>query len=123
MTLLDQVTKAMATLRVHSVGVEAELQQQIAGVLDDVGIRYGREVTIGPRSRVDFLVEGGVVIEVKMGKPNSSQVIHQLTRYAEFEAVQALVLVVERNVYWLPESIAEKPVRYVSLSRNWGVAL
>jgi len=87
------------------------------------GVPYFREHRLGPRNVVDFLSDG-IVVEVKKGKPKSTaQVIAQVRRYAAFEKVRAIVIVVEGKLHWHPEEIDGKPVVYISLAKLWGVAL
>jgi hypothetical protein len=49
-------------------------------------------------------------------------VINQLERYAAFAEVQAIILVVERNLH-LPASINGKPCASFGLHKQWGIAL
>ena len=64
----------------------------------------------------------GVGIEVKKGKPARTAVLRQVQRYLACEPLQALVLVSEKEVA-LPARVEGKPVKSLSLSRFWGVAL
>lgn len=118
-----EVAEVMRTLRIGAVRLETRIHARIEGILTACGWGYVHEFSIGPRSRVDFLVAGGVVLEVKAGKPNSGRVRDQLARYAAHVAVTGIVLIVERNIFRLPTELEGKPIEYVSLSANWGVAL
>lgn len=121
---VDNVLAALQQLRVQLVSDEYELQAKIKQCFDDAGIAYEKEFRLGPRCRVDFLVHGVVVVEVKRGveKPNQRRVMGQLGRYAAFDAVQALVLVVDRNLH-LPPEIHGKPCVSLGLNKLWGIAL
>ena len=121
---VNTVLDALHRLRVKQVGDEYELQTKIKQCFDDTGVGYEKEFRLGPRCRVDFLVHGGIVVEVKRGlnKPNQTRVIGQLERYAEFDVVKALILVVDRNLN-LPSEINEKPCVSLGLHKLWGIAL
>ncbi len=124
-TNFEQIAHLMSQLRVALVPDEYALQRDIQSVLDRNGIPYQKECLLAPRNRVDFLVEGGIAIEVKCGrqKPNLTRVLAQLHRYAKSEQVEALVLLVERNLVGVPKQIEGKPCKVLGLYRLWGVAL
>jgi len=71
---------------------EAELQDGIAAILPEDA---EREVQLGPKDRIDFLVDG-IGIEVKIGG-SSSEVFRQLFRYAKHDQVKSLLLVTTRS--------------------------
>jgi hypothetical protein len=120
---LEEVVSSLRRLRIHSITLEYDLQAQIAARFDVDGIPYSKEYRLGPRNRVDFLVAGGIGVEVKKGKPNAGDVAAQVERYCRHEDVRALVLVVERSVFNHLEESNGKPVRYVALNKLWGIAL
>ncbi len=94
---------------------EAELQQGIADVLAAQEIAFEREVRMGKRDRIDFMVVGGTGIEVKVGGPTSA-VIRQMFRYAECPQIERLILVTacERH-RGVPGIINDKPVHVLLL--------
>lgn len=102
------------------VEYESDIHVAISEALQGFDVRH--EVQLSPRNRIDFVVDG-VGIEVKKGKPNSRRLAAQVERYAMSDAVNAVVIVSERNVWNVPHVVAGKPVYYVPLSGNWGVAL
>lgn len=120
---MERIIEALKSLRVGKILEEYDLQNQIAMLLDKARIPYQREYRLGKGSRVDFLADG-VAIEVKKGKPNRTQLVAQLNRYASYEVVEAVVIVVETS---LREPITQaangKPCRVVGLQRLWGIAL
>ncbi len=120
---LVRVLRVMDSFRPEVIEQEAHLQAKIAAALSVADIRFEREYKLGPRSRIDFLCEGGVGIEVKKGKPRSAAVNAQIVRYLTYPALTALVLVVERNIYNPLTEAHGKLVRYVALNRQGGVAL
>jgi len=120
---LEAVISALRAIRARRVGDEvAYLQPLVAEALDNAHIAYRKEVVLGPRSRVDFLTDAGVAIEVKRGRPKRWTLVRQLERYASHDAVSAVVLVPERAVT-LPATMSGKPVQAVSLHMLWGPAV
>jgi len=97
--------------------------EEISKRLTGAGISFEREVWVAKRSRVDFMLEDGVVIEVKRGKPNSKTVAAQLKKYAASVNVSEIILVSERGLVWHIEESNGKRVHYVSLARNWGLTI
>ena len=75
---------------------EKELQDGLEQVLAGAGFKVEREVTLGPGDVVDFLVEPGIAVEVKIGG-GLSEVTRQLHRYAQHERVRALVLITSKS--------------------------
>jgi hypothetical protein len=120
---LDGVVAVLGDLRLRPGLREEAVVAAVKARLDSAGIAYRAEVKLGPRSRIDLLTAGGVGIEVKQGKPNSRQVWAQLERYAASAQIAALVVVVSRNIAGHGCLAGGKPVRYVALNRNWGIAL
>lgn len=120
---VDQVLEALRRIRIHPAAAETDLYYAISAELRADGIPFEREVLLGPRNRIDYLIPGGVGIEVKKGKPNSRALEAQAERYCRFDQVTALILVVERSVFIHPDRLHGKPVYYVSLNRLWGIAL
>ena len=107
---LDRVLSVLNRLRVSMVDDEYGLQRAIRDLLQTHAVPHRREYRLGPRNRVDFLVDGGIAIEVKRGrmKPNRTSVIAQLERYAQSEEVSAVILVVDRNLD-VPKTLHGKP--------------
>jgi hypothetical protein len=120
---VEQVLASLRKLRVVAVEVEYALQEEIAKRLAADSIPFAKEYVLGPRNRIDFLVQGGIGIEAKMGKPNSGRVGAQVERYAAFPQITAIILVVERSVFHYRRLVNGKPVHYISLSKLWGIAL
>ena len=119
--MMDAVWEALQGLRVPIQQGEYDLHHLVAEALTAHGIASVHEAPLGPRCRIDLLC-GTVGIEIKRGKPNRTQLLRQLTRYAECEAVSCLIVVAERSVD-LPRTLRGKPVRVLCLNRLWGIAL
>lgn len=118
---MQRVVDAVSVLRTAPWQSEAQLHEQIARALEASGLSAQHEAKLGGGRRIDFLC-GAVGIEVKCGKPERAALLRQLARYAQSDAVGALVLVVQRSAL-LPRAIGGKPLRVVSLNRQWGISL
>lgn len=118
---MKYVLKALRKIRSHVLIDEYKLHQLISKELYAEGISFRNEVLLGPRNRIDFLTDSGIGIEAKKGKPNELSVLKQLERYATFDQVKGLILVIERYMD-LPEQINGKPVVSIGLRKLWGIA-
>lgn len=111
--------RVVATLgdRVYRWVREFDVQDGIETVLREHGFRFTREFRLSGRDRPDFLVNGSVVIEVKL-KASGSAVLSQLARYASDRRVEAIVVATPRlsSLSGMPAEILGVPVRVVALS-------
>ncbi len=121
---MNEVIEALQALRIGKIFEEYDLQNKIAAIFDTSGIKYEKERQLSAGSRVDFLTQKGVAVEVKKGKPNRTRLAEQINRYAEHQEVKAVVIVVETS---LREPITRtsngKPCAVVGLQKLWGIAL
>lgn len=122
---LDDVVRALRTLRFVAAPSEREIQRAVARALVAANIPFKWEHRLGPRNVIDFLVtDAGIGIEVKKGKPGSTRrVMEQVERYAKFGEIRAMVVVVEGKLHWHPDLVEGKPLVYLPLAKLWGVAL
>lgn len=118
---MDNVIAAVKRIRCHVLIDEYKLHGLITEQLNSAGISFKNEVLLAPRNRIDFMAGNGIGIEAKKGKPNEQQVLRQLERYASFDEVKGLVLVIERYMD-LPETINGKPVISIGLRKLWGIS-
>ena len=118
---LRRVADALASVRMPAQPEEYDIHAAVADALSAAGLAFIHEYRLGPRNRIDFLV-GRVGIEVKKGRPASSDLTRQLRRYLAADALDGLIVVTQR-VTAVPGVICGKPVMLVSLNRLWGVAL
>ena len=118
---LERVVTALSTLRVPLQQGEYDLHRLVMDALDRAGLPWAHEVKLGPRCRIDLMVNG-TGIEIKRGATVRASLTEQLRRYAACEQITGLVVVAEKNLP-LPAAILGKPVRLVCLNRLWGVAL
>lgn len=120
--LIDRVMNVLKVIRVGAVLEEYKIQEEIANLLEKAGIKFQKECRLAPGNRIDFLVDGGIGIEVKKGKPSRTRVYEQLLRYTSFDDIRAVILAVERNVN-IPNTINGRKCVLLGLNRLWGVAL
>lgn len=118
---MRRVADALAAVRMPAQPEEYDIHAAVAEALAAAGLAYVHEYRLGPRSRIDFLV-GRVGVEIKKGRPASSDLAKQLRRYLASDALDGAVVVTQRATA-LPGEILGKPVMLVSLNRLWGVAL
>lgn len=97
---------------------EKRTQADIAEALTAAGIPFEREFRLAAGDIVDFLAYGAIAVEVKLKGAAKRSIFRQLKRYAEHDAVQAIVLVTNLSM-GMPAEIAGKPAYYVSLGRAW----
>jgi hypothetical protein len=94
---------------------EAQLQTALADLLAAEGYQAAGQVRLGPGERLDFLVGGGIAVELKVaGPPDALE--RQITRYAAHDQVTAIVIVTTRARHQgMPEQVGGKPVFVVYL--------
>lgn len=118
---MRRIVEAVSVLRTAPWQSEAQLHEQIARALEAFGLSAQHEAKLGGGRRIDFLC-GTVGIEVKCGKPERAALLRQLARYAQSEAISGIVLIVQRSAM-MPRAVGGKPLRVVSLNRQWGISL
>ena len=96
---------------------EIAVQEKISDLLKSHGVKHKREVVLGPGDRPDFMLEGGVAIEVKL-KASKRTIYRQCERYCEYDAVKALILV-SATAIGFPEEINGKSTWVASLGGGW----
>ena len=102
------------------LSTEAEMQADIERALGAVFIpgQIVREARLSARDRPDFLLDGGVVVEVKHNRATAGSALRQLIRYADHEQVRALILATGRAMD-MPRELNGKRVIVVELGRFW----
>jgi hypothetical protein len=101
--------EALRATRFHYTS-EDDLQRGIAKVLETAGIPHQREFRLGAQSRLDFMVEGGLGIEVKIDG-SAMDLGYQVLRYLKDEAVKGIVVVTTRSSHRdLPRELEGKPI-------------
>jgi hypothetical protein len=95
---------------------EIALQDGIEQVLRDDQIAFVREKAATKAERPDFIVDPGIALEVKI-KGGTAALIRQIYRYAKLPEINEIVVVTSRSrLASLPEEIAGKPIRVVTLA-------
>ena len=97
---------------------EKAAQRQIADLLTADGWSYQRECRLSDKDIPDFMMFGGLAVEVKVKGAGKMDVFRQLCRYAEHDRVHGLLLVSGQSM-GLPDTIGGKPAWYASLGRAW----
>jgi hypothetical protein len=92
---------------------EAELCDALEGFLGDLELQVEREARLGPRERIDFLVQtedARIGVEVKC-KGGVRSVTRQLGGYAASDGVDALILVTTKpSLGAVPRTIGGIPI-------------
>lgn len=102
---------------------EKELQSKIAEKLNQFGFRFTREQRLNSQHEVnkniiDFLVDPGIGVEVKIGNASKMDIYKQVERYAKFEAIHSIILLTNKSMA-LPDTINGKPTYVINLSQSW----
>ena len=93
---------------------EEDLQEALGRLFSTSGVPFEREVRLNPRDRIDFLLEGGIGLEVKI-KGSAASTASQMRRYSASERVTALILVTDRvQASGLPPTLGGKHVFVVT---------
>lgn len=89
---------------------EYDLQEGLQTVLETEGIKARREEIVSQGSRIDFLTDDGVAIEIKTGG-SLNRLTRQIHRYAQHDKVQAIIVLTPKAKHQsLPRTINGKPV-------------
>lgn len=115
MNLTGRIIELLTTHRLP-LSDEKVLQEAIRDVFEAASLDFDREVHLGPRDIVDFMVEG-VAVEVKI-KGARRAIYRQLERYCGYDAVAAIVLATNVPMA-LPIEIGGKPTAIAALGRGW----
>lgn len=92
---------------------EMDIQDGIASLLTENGVFFEREVDLGPSMRIDFMC-GRIGLEVKVAGSRMN-VMRQLKRYCDCDAVDAVILVTICAKHKMPTTLSEKRVCVVHL--------
>ena len=94
---------------------EDSLQRGIAEALQRKGYLFRREESLSARDRPDFLLDGGLAIEVKVGG-SLSDLLRQVARYTEHKEVRGILVM--GSPVWLPRvpaTLGGKPVFHLRI--------
>jgi hypothetical protein len=107
-TDLRQLRDHLSVFRFNYMN-EYELQCGIEQALAGTMFHVEREVRIGELGRLDFLIDGRIVIETKIGG-SAPQLMRQVARYAQCDTVSAILVVTDRANHRMPLSFNGKPL-------------
>lgn len=117
----EEILRAISTLRTGATPGEYDLHSLVAKALAAANLPFQHEYRLAPRRRIDFFVDG-VGVEIKKGRPNARELLLQVQRYLEADALKEIIVVTQKDTP-LPARVLGKRVTSVSLNRLWGVAL
>ena len=119
--MTDTVLHALREIRLPYAMYEMDIHRYVRQALEQRHIAFVHEATLSKGCRIDYLV-GTVGIEIKKGKPNAKQLLQQLERYLNHEALESMVVVSWFSVR-IPARICGKRADLIVLSQLWGVSL
>lgn len=96
---------------------EIDVQAKISDLLTLHNVRHKREVVLGPGDRPDFMLEGGIALEVKL-RASKRAIYRQCERYCQYDQVNGLILV-SATAMGFPEEIHGKSTWVASLGGGW----
>lgn len=112
-----ELVALLETFRFNAVR-EAELQECVSLALRRERVRFDREVGLTGADRIDFLLDDGVGLELKVDG-SVSAIARQVQRYCEAEVIRELVVGTTRMAHAVAlrnvGSFHGKPVRVVRL--------
>ncbi len=119
--MIDLIRKQLSDYR-FDYSTEAKMQEQVYSLLLPI-VDCRREVILSPRDRIDLLTDCGIGIECKV-KGSAPVIVGQLLRYAEHDAVKALILVTSKRLHLTSELFREqavlgKPLFGLWVGANW----
>ena len=111
---LHQLADTLSRIRFRFTD-EDSLQRGIGEVLRKKGYLFRREESLSARDRPDFLLDGGLAIEVKIGG-SLPELLRQVARYTEHEEVRGILVM--GSPVWLtriPATLGGKPLFHLRL--------
>lgn len=107
----------------NEAACQAEIETFLAARLP-MGCALQREFVLGPSERPDFMVDGRLLVEVKVHGAQRRAIERQLMRYADYRDVEALILAtnVSMRMHRAPAFRRIGPGKslfYVPLGRAW----
>lgn len=115
---MSEVEAIFACLKGRRLPLNNEIatQDAIASAFKESGISYQREVRLDAANRIDFMV-GDIGCEVKIKSPKM-KLFKQVERYAEFDAISRIVLIINVATGF-PKEVNGKPVYVLNLAKAW----
>ena len=113
---VEAVFQCLSTRRL-SLANEKRTQEDIASAFDECGIPYEREYRLDGHNIIDFMMPFGTGIECKL-KSNRLALFRQVERYAEFDEIKRIVLIINVATGF-PQEVNGKPVFVLNLAKAW----
>ncbi len=119
MKMTEEIKHIFSILSHHRFVISNEkvLQSDIQAVFDEKNISYKREYILDKKSEIDFLLDNGIGIEVKI-KGQKRAMYKQCLRYSEFKEIKSLILITTVST-GMPKLLNNKDVHILNLSRAW----
>lgn len=121
--LLDQLHSAHSLIQIFEgvrfrFGSEVDLQNGVELLLQRSKIAYAREKALTAKDRPDFLVDGGIAIEIKI-QGTFAQAVRQIDRYTKHESVQSILVIGSPSwINRIPAFIGGKPVHAIRITES-----
>lgn len=113
--LAESLTRELRSRR-SALAQETKLHEAIADALRALKWQFTQEHRLNAKSRLDFMLNGGIAIEVKKGKAGLAE-MQQIGRYLEHPAVTGCIVIALRCDSRLPATFLNKPVVTIELWR------
>lgn len=113
------ISRALSALRStrFPLSDEKRLQAAISDAFTATGIEHEREVRLSDKDIIDFLLPGGLGIEVKI-KGGKREIYFQVQRYAQHDQITALILATNVPMGF-PPLVNGKPVYVHNFAMAW----
>lgn len=112
---VEDLKKVLGSFQ-YRIACEADLQEGLARVLTASSIPFQKEFRLSAKDRIDFLLDSGVGIEVKV-QGSTPDLIRQLARYAaDPRVVGLLVVTTKRQHLAVPSNLVGVPVAALHIS-------
>lgn len=99
-------------------GSEVDLQNGVEQLLLRSKISFAREKALTAKDRPDFLVDGGIAIEIKI-QGTFAQALRQIDRYTKHESVLSILVIGSPSwITRIPAAIGGKPVHTICITES-----
>ncbi len=114
-----EVKEIFTVLKNHRILLSNEkaVQSEIEELFIKKGIAHRREYILDDDNIIDFLLDSGVGIEVKI-KGQKRAMYKQCLRYSQFEEIKDIILVTSAST-GLPKELNGKETYILNLSKAW----
>lgn len=117
--MTENVKKIFELLRTQRfiISNEKSVQAEMERVFKANGFNHIREYDLDEQSTIDFLMDDGIGIEVKI-KGQKRAIYNQCLRYSKIPKIQQLILVTSVST-GMPNALNGKPIYILNLSKAW----